>query len=58
MAATLEKGQSEGVFREDIEPSDISRLVGGLSMTCVAEDTPETRRRMVGLVLDGLRPRG
>ena len=58
MAATLEKGQREGVFREDIEPSDISRLVGGLSMTCVAEDTPETRRRMVGLVLDGLRPRG
>ena len=33
MAATLEKGQREGVFREDIEPSDISRLVGGLSMT-------------------------
>ncbi|MGC5246749.1 TetR/AcrR family transcriptional regulator [Gordonia sp. DT219] len=57
MTAILAAGQRDGVFRDDIEPADLSRLVGGLSMTCVAQDTEETRRRMVGLVLDGLRPR-
>ncbi|MYR07888.1 TetR family transcriptional regulator [Gordonia sp. SID5947] len=56
MTAILESGRRSGDFREDVEPADITRLMGGLSMTCVAEDTEETRRRLIGVVLDGLRP--
>lgn len=56
MAAILKAGRADGVFRDDIEPADISRLLGGLSMTCVAGDTEERRRRLIEIVIDGLRP--
>lgn len=57
VAAILEAGRRDGIFRDDVEPGDVSRLLGGLSMTCLADDTAETRQRMIGLVLDGLRAR-
>ncbi|MGV9711404.1 TetR/AcrR family transcriptional regulator [Gordonia sp. NPDC003424] len=58
MTAILAAGRRDGVFRDDVEPADISRLLGGLSMTCTAGDTEETRRRLIRVVIDGLRPPG
>lgn len=55
-AAILEAGRRQGVFRDDVEPDDVSRLLGGLSMTCVPSDTTDTRDRLIKVVLDGLRP--
>ncbi|MFW0786531.1 TetR/AcrR family transcriptional regulator [Gordonia sp. CPCC 206044] len=58
MTAILAAGRADGSFRDDVEPDDVSRLMGGLSMTCAVDDTAETRRRLIRVVLDGLRPQG
>lgn len=47
-------GQRAGVVRRDIEVSDVTRLVGGCTMMPGAD--AEQQKRMLALVLDGLRP--
>ncbi|GGB43665.1 TetR family transcriptional regulator [Gordonia jinhuaensis] len=56
MAAIIDAGAREGTIRSDVEPGDLSRLTGGLSMTCVPEDSATERARLIGIVLAGLRP--
>ncbi len=46
--------QRAGVARADIEVSDVTRLVGGCTM--MPGSDAEQQRRMVRLILDGLRP--
>lgn len=46
--------QRAGVVRADIEVTDVTRLVGGCTMMPGAD--AEQQRRMLRLVLDGLRP--
>jgi AcrR family transcriptional regulator len=51
---TIGGAQRAGVVRSDIEVSDVTRLVGGCTMMPGAD--AEQQRRMLHLVLDGLRP--
>jgi hypothetical protein len=48
--------QRAGVVRSDIEVGDVTRLVGGCTMMPGAD--AEQQKRMLHLVLDGLRPPG
>lgn len=51
----VERGQEAGVIRRDVTFMDVGRMV---SQIAVAPNTdPEQKERMLGIVLDGLRPR-
>ena len=51
----IERGQKAGVVRRDVDFLDVGRMV---SQIAVAPNTdPEQKERMLGIVLDGLRPR-
>ncbi|MEV4419185.1 TetR/AcrR family transcriptional regulator [Patulibacter sp. NPDC049589] len=58
-AELLERAQDAGVVRRDAEPGDVLRLVYGIAWaTDNAGDDTALVDRMLGLVLDGLRPAG
>jgi AcrR family transcriptional regulator len=51
----LGRAQAEGVARADVEPTDLLRLVGGLTTAPVPD--PEQLERLLGVVMDGIRAR-
>ena len=52
----LEHAQAAGVLRRDISAQDVLRLIHGVVMA--TEQAPEDTDRLLGLMLDGLRPPG
>jgi AcrR family transcriptional regulator len=53
----LRRAQEAGVARDDIEPADVLRLVHGLVVACDQAPGDQAQiRRMLALVVDGLRP--
>lgn len=57
IGAILEAGQTQGIFRTDITDEDVFRMIGGLSMTCRADEPMSRSTPLVRVVIDGLRPR-
>jgi AcrR family transcriptional regulator len=53
-ARLVERAQKSGAVRPDVEFIDVARIVGGIAISSGADD--EQKERMLGLVLDGLRP--
>lgn len=56
-AALLARAQAAGAVRTDADPADVIALVNAVAWT--AEQAPEDSNRagrLLGLVLDGLRP--
>lgn len=51
----LRHAQEAGVLRSDVTADDVLRLLHGIVLA--TERSPEQTGRLVGLVLDGLRPR-
>jgi AcrR family transcriptional regulator len=51
----LERAQEAGAVRADTNITDIARMIGGISV--IRTTDPEQRERILGLALDGLRPR-
>jgi hypothetical protein len=49
----LKRAQDAGVVRSDVELYDVIRLVSGITMIKTA--TPEEKRRILAVALDGLR---
>ncbi|HEY1671157.1 MAG TPA: TetR/AcrR family transcriptional regulator, partial [Streptosporangiaceae bacterium] len=55
--ALVSHAQKAGVVREDVDAKDVIRLVHGVSLaTQRAPSDPEQTDRLLGLILDGLRP--
>jgi AcrR family transcriptional regulator len=55
--ALLVRGQQAGVFRADVDATDLIRLVHGVIMVNArAPGDPGQADRMLALILDGLRP--
>jgi len=54
LAALLDRAAAEGAIRQDVDAYDLLRAIGNL---CVAqgEDGPDHARRMLDLLIDGLR---
>ena len=50
----LRRAQASGDIREEVEPTDVLRLVHGVVMA--TESDPDSAERLLGYVLDGLRP--
>jgi AcrR family transcriptional regulator len=58
MTALLDRAKAAGAVREDLAPGDLGALVHGIAMaTEAAPGDPSFPERMLGLTLDGLRPR-
>jgi len=55
-ALVLGRAQAEGVARRDVEPSDLLRLVGGLTGPSIPE--ADQLQRLLTVVLDGIRAPG
>jgi AcrR family transcriptional regulator len=53
-AALLVPAQAAGTVRADVEPLDVLRL--GHAIGVAAETTPESAKRLLNVVLEGLRP--
>jgi AcrR family transcriptional regulator len=51
--AVLANGKAAGVVREDVDSSDVIRLIGGCSMMGVLDDAQQ--QRVVSIVLAGIR---
>jgi AcrR family transcriptional regulator len=51
----LERAQEAGAVRADTNITDIARMIGGISV--IRTTDPEQLERILGLALDGLRPR-
>lgn len=56
IGAILEAGQQQGIFRTDITDEDVFRMIGGLSMTCRADEPLSRSTPLVRVMIDGLRP--
>ncbi|MGC5165310.1 TetR/AcrR family transcriptional regulator [Luteimicrobium sp. DT211] len=54
-AMLLGAAQEAGMARNDAEPLDILRSVSGMCMAAAASHDPERTRRVLALILDGLR---
>lgn len=50
----LDPAQQAGIIRPDVEPPDVLRLVHGVGKVC--ETVPDQADRLLGFILDGLRP--
>jgi hypothetical protein len=50
----MTRAQEAGLLRDDIKPIDVLRLVHGVVIA--TEQAPEETDRLLGLMLDGLRP--
>ncbi|HEY6739794.1 MAG TPA: TetR/AcrR family transcriptional regulator [Actinopolymorphaceae bacterium] len=53
----LAKGAAAGVLRADVEPEDVTAMLLGVFLGTAATETPEHLERLLGLVMDALRPR-
>ena len=51
----IERGQKAGAVRLDVTFTDVGRMVGQIAVAPNVD--PEQKERMLGIVLDGLRPR-
>jgi AcrR family transcriptional regulator len=57
-AAIVRRAQAAGVVRPDVDADDVLRLVNAIALaTEEAPDGPALASRLLGVVLDGLRPR-
>ena len=57
VAQFMTAGASDATIRQDIEPDDVTlSLAGAVLMTATSTDTSQLRR-VLDLLLDGLRPR-
>ena len=56
IATILAAGAQSGVFREDVDPDDITTLLLGVFISTAANSTKEQTTRLLDLVLDALRP--
>jgi Transcriptional regulator SbtR-like, C-terminal domain len=52
-AMVIERGKAAGVVRADVEGSDVLQLVAPVCSNSAIG--PEQRRRLTGMILDGLR---
>jgi AcrR family transcriptional regulator len=50
----MEPAKAAGTIRPDVEPADVLRLTHGVAMAC--ESAPDDSVRLMGYVIDGLRP--
>jgi AcrR family transcriptional regulator len=50
----MEPAKAAGTIRPDVEPADVLRLTHGVAMAC--ESAPDDGVRLMGYVIDGLRP--
>jgi AcrR family transcriptional regulator len=50
----MDPARRAGLIRADIEPADVLRLTHGVAMAC--ESAPDDAERLLGYVIDGLRP--
>jgi hypothetical protein len=54
IAGLLDSAAEQGLIRNDVEPMDLLRVLGGL---CQVNATQEQASRLIGLIVDGLRYR-
>jgi hypothetical protein len=54
IAGLLNSAAEQGLIRNDVEPMDLLRALGGL---CQVNATREQASRLIGLIVDGLRYR-
>ncbi len=51
----LEAGEDAGSIRGDVEPEDVLRVMSGIWLVADGEDWSERARRLLALLMDGLR---
>ncbi len=51
----LETAERAGTIRADVEPEDVLRVMSGIWLVADGEDWPERARRLLALLMDGLR---
>jgi AcrR family transcriptional regulator len=54
LARLMDPARRAGLIRADIKPADVLRLTHGVAMAC--ESAPDDAERLLGYVIDGLRP--
>jgi len=54
LAGVLERAQAAGVARDDVDAEDVMQLIGSMCLSATLSE-PQARR-LLGMVLDGLRP--
>jgi AcrR family transcriptional regulator len=55
LGTLLDAGTAAGTIRADVTPDDVARAMGGIWVMPDGPDWPEQARRLLGLVMDGLR---
>jgi hypothetical protein len=53
----LKTGATAGELRSDIDPADVGSILAGLLSVAGAPEQRPQLNRMLGVVVDGLRPR-
>jgi AcrR family transcriptional regulator len=53
----LERAQAAGAVRHDVSASDVLALLSSANIACGRQGREDASERLVGVVLDGLRPR-
>ncbi|MDQ0377438.1 TetR/AcrR family transcriptional regulator [Amycolatopsis thermophila] len=56
IATILAAGADAGSLRRDVVPEDVTALLLGVFLSTAASETPEQVDRLLGLVVDALRP--
>jgi len=56
LATILAAGARAGVLRGDVEPGDVTAMLLGVFLSTVAGGTPDQTERLLGLLVDALRP--
>jgi hypothetical protein len=57
ITALLEAGAAAGTLRPDVQPSDVLASLSGVSLVTVDPAPPDQARRILDLLIDGLRYR-
>ena len=57
ITALLEAGAAAGTLRPDVEPSDVLASLSGVSLVTADRGQPDQARRLLDLLMDGLRYR-
>ena len=55
MSMLLEQAAASGQIRADVSPADLMRALGGVCMVSDQPDWQDQARRLVALLMDGLR---
>ncbi len=55
ITSLLEAAEDAGSIRGDVEPEDVLRVMSGIWLVADGEDWSERARRLLGLLMDGLR---